>query len=77
MSTRSSIKYELDDTTGNGFHLFGDVLDDEVDAPVYLELTGIYAATLSYEDGHAVVLVTIPRDWARKLGLLKKEEGKA
>ena len=71
MSTRSSIKHYLDDATGNGFHLFGDVMEDGPDPPVYLELIGIPAASLHYEDGHAVVLVTIPREWARKLGLLR------
>lgn len=65
MSTRCSIKYERDEK-GSGFHLFSDVLDDGDKAPVYLELHGV-----DFEcDSSGRVLVTIPCEWAEKLGLI-------
>ena len=68
MSTRSSIKWDRDDN-GVGFHLYEDVLD-ESDGPVYLDLDGLPSVCVTAsEHGHAVT-IAIPREWARKLGLL-------
>lgn len=75
MSTRASLKYEIDDETGVGFHLYEDVMDsfgDDADPkpPVYLELMGVNfkAAYAIHHSGS--VFVTIPREWAEKLGLV-------
>jgi len=78
MSSRSTIKYERDENNGAGFHLFEDVLDETVgnlddndETPVYLELFRVPMANVSFgSDGNSVE-VAIPREWARKLGMLQ------
>ena len=71
MSTRSTIKYERDENSGAGFHLFEDVLDDNPDneATVYLELFHVPMVNVLCCHGNCVE-VEIPREWARKLGML-------
>jgi hypothetical protein len=64
MSTRQTVKYQEGD-----FHLYTDCLDDD-DGPVYLELTGVEFSAETLGNGTAQVTVTIPFEWARKLGLL-------
>lgn len=78
MSTRASIKYDVDEETGCGFHLYEDMADSlreddnrEPPPPIYLELMGV-----NFEVAYAIhhggsVMVAIPRDWAEKLGLVK------
>jgi len=70
VSTRSSIKYEMADD-GTGFHLYDDWLDGAISAepPVYLELSGV--AFESSSDCGGSVTVAIPREWAKKLGLVR------
>ena len=72
MSTRCTIKDALDETTGQGFHLYEDLLD-EGDC-VMLELEGMAFETSvrfapSGRPGMRVE-VRIPTHLARKLGLL-------
>lgn len=65
MSTRSSIKYQMDDA--GGFHLFTDFLDDCADAKViHLELRGVQFEA----DSSGTVHVVLPQVWADKLGLV-------
>ena len=70
MSTRSAIKYDRDDTTGTGFHLFLDWLDECAGADVvHLRLDGV-SFEASCSGGIPTVEVTLPREMAEKLGLL-------
>ena len=72
MSTRATIKHQRDPTTGNGYHLFRDMADQDDEPPVYLELRGVdFEAAIAGDDGQ--VLVTIPWVWAVALGLLRDE----
>ena len=66
MSTRSSIKYEMDDG-GKGFHLFTDFLDERTGSKVvHLELRGVEFEA----DSSGAVHVVLPQEWAEKLGLV-------
>lgn len=72
MSTKSSIRYESDDASHLGFHLYTEAYDDE---NVYLEMKGFHfeAATLSnltLEKGSPRIVVKVPVEWARKLKLI-------
>ena len=70
MSTRSSLKFEHDDASGQQVHLFQEVFDEHV----YLELTGFpFDATSSIElsgQGSGRVAIRLPNQWAKKLGSL-------
>lgn len=67
MSTRQSVKYEFDEGRQTGFHLFTDCFDRDREN-VFLELSGVvFESSFDGDRGH--VLVTIPMDWAVKLGL--------
>ena len=73
MSTRKSIKYERsEEGNGDGFHLFEDLENESISPPVYLELIGTEFTAESWDGGMSVT-VTIPRDWAIKLGLIEEE----
>ncbi len=70
MSTRSTLKFETDDTRKQQIHLYREVFDDE---HVYLELTGFpfevaSSAELSGQ-GPGRVAIRLPHEWAKKLGL--------
>ena len=71
MSTRASLKYEADETTGQTVHLYEDVFDDD---HVYLEVMGFpFEVSSSIElsgQGPGRVAIRLPHEWARKLGLL-------
>ena len=71
MSTRSSLKLEHDEASGQQVHLYQEAFDDE---HVYLELTGFpFHAANSIElsdQGPGRVAVRLPNGWATKLGLL-------
>ena len=74
--TRRTIKYERDENNGAGFHLFEDLLDetignlDDEETPVYLELFHISTVEVSWGINGNFVIMEIPREWARKLGML-------
>ena len=68
MSARQSIKYERDERTETGFHLFTDCFDREREN-VFLELDGVVFES-SFDGDKGTVLVTIPWAWAVKLGLV-------
>ena len=71
MSTRASLKYEHDETTGETVHLYEDVFDDD---HVYLEVIGFpFEASSSIVlsgQGLGRVVIRLPPEWAKKLGLL-------
>lgn len=70
MSTKSTIRYETDEGSQQGFHLYDEVFDEE---NVYLELQGFqFECSTSVElSGNGVpgLTVKLPRAWAEKLGL--------
>jgi hypothetical protein len=72
MSTRSTLKYEHDEATGQQAHLYQDIFDEDA---VCLELAGFpFEVASSVElsgNGPARITVRIPHTWARKLGLLE------
>jgi hypothetical protein len=71
MSTKSTIKLETDKGSQRGFHLYGDVFDEE---NVYLELQGFQfeSSTSVGLSGNGVPSLTVklPLAWAEKLGLI-------
>jgi hypothetical protein len=72
MSTKTSLKYERDQATGQQVHLYEDVFDEE---NVYLEIEGFpFDAASSVQlsgNGPARLTIRFPNAWARKLGLLE------
>lgn len=72
MSTKSSLKHERDEDTGQQFHLYEELFDED---HVYLELTGFpfeAASSVSLSGiGPGRVAVQLPREWAVKLGLVE------
>ena len=73
MSTRQTLKYERsEEGNGDGFHLFEDLADESIVPPVHLQLIGAEFTAESWDGGMSVT-VTIPRDWAVKLGLIEEE----
>lgn len=75
MSTRGSLKYESDETTGRTVHLYEDVFDED---NVYLEVIGFpFEACSSIElsgKGPGRVAIRLPHEWAKKLGLLDSQK---
>jgi len=71
MSTKSTIRYETDTESQQGFHLYDEVFDEE---NVYLELQGFqFECSTSVElsgNGVPALTVKLPRAWAEKLGLI-------
>lgn len=72
MSTRGTLKFEMNKETRQGFHLYDECFDD--DGNLYLELEGFQfkASTSSGLPGNGVPRLTVqlPRVWAEKLGLI-------
>jgi hypothetical protein len=72
MSTKNSLKYERDQTTGQLVHLYQEAFDEE---HVCLEIEGFpFEAASSVElSGKGLPCITfqLPNAWARKLGLLE------
>ena len=72
MSTKGTLKYEHDDRTGEAFHLYEEVFDDE---NVYLELEGFqFEATSSTgfpDGGRPRVVLRVSNRSAEKLGLIE------
>jgi hypothetical protein len=71
MSTKSTIRYEDDKASQQGFHLYDDIFDED---NVYLELLGFQfeSSTSVGLSGGGVPSLTVklPRAWAQKLGLI-------
>ena len=73
MSTRCSIAWQDHTADSPGFHLFEDAFETLADAdqaPVYLRLDGVQIHELETVDGGASITMQIPRQMARKMGLL-------
>ncbi len=72
MSTKTSLKYERDEATGQLVHLYQDAFDEE---HVCLEIEGFpFEAASSVElsgQGPSRITFRLPNAWARKLGLLE------
>jgi hypothetical protein len=72
MSTRCTIRNQHDETTGIGFHLYEDLVEDR--NSVMLELEGFtFDTTVSYAssgDFETRILLRIPKRWARTMGLI-------
>ena len=67
MSTKHTIQHHIEPNNAAGpcgFHFYKDALDEDY-GPFYLRLDGV-----AFEATHESVTVTIPRDWAKMLGLL-------
>jgi hypothetical protein len=75
MSTKSTLKSEWDQTTGQGFQLYEEMFDEE---NVYLELQGFTFeaanSTSLRDDGPNRIAIRLPNAWARKLGLLERND---
>jgi hypothetical protein len=71
MSTRSTLKFEIDEATQQLAHLYQDVFDE---GHVFLELQGFpFEAANSVElsgQGTARIAIRLPNALAQKLGLL-------
>lgn len=74
MSTKVSITFCIDEPSGTKAHLYEECLALDND-PIYLELTGVTDISLDVDE-HAgtTVNVAIPRELARKLGLLAPKD---
>lgn len=73
MSTKVTLKYQHDDETGIGFHLYEDAFDTfgDENGPVHLELSGVqFESSASHLPRGGRIDVTIPRAWAESLGLV-------
>jgi hypothetical protein len=75
MSTKCSIRYEVDDVTRVGYHLYTEVFDDE---NVFLEMNGFHFEASSLPDitldnGNPRLVVKLPVEWAKKLKLIDSE----
>jgi hypothetical protein len=72
MSTRSTLKFEMDEATQQLAHLYQEVFDEGY---VFLELRGFpFEAANSVElsgQGAARIAIRLPNALAQKLGLLK------
>jgi hypothetical protein len=74
MSTKSTIKYREATDDAPGFHLYDDVIYGADRGEVYLEISGIHAEMSTLSEGGVTVTLALPRDLARELGLLPKEQ---
>ena len=73
MSTKSTLKFETDESGGGLFHLYREMFDEE-ETFVYLNLVGVPFETATGDlsgNGQPSVTVRIPEEWARKLGLVE------
>ena len=72
MSTRCSLKHERDEATGQGIHLYEDLMDGR--DCVMLEVEGFtFETSVSVQLSGRLdtrVQLRIPKHWARKLGLI-------
>jgi len=75
MSTKVSLKHDCDHTTGQAFHLYEECFED---GQVYLELEGLpfeaVSSAMLSEQSPTRLVVRLPNVWARKLGLLEKND---
>jgi hypothetical protein len=74
MSTKDILRQERDDKTGQRFHVYSEMLDEDGD--VYLELEGFHfhaASSDAMVTGNPQLVVRLPREWAKKIGLLTGE----
>lgn len=76
MSTKASIRFETDEASHQGFHLYADLIDE---ANVYLELDGFHFEASSLrgitcENGIPHLVIKLPAEWARKLKLIEADE---
>jgi len=78
MSTKSTLKHDRDQSTGQSFHLYEECFED---GQVYLELEGFpfeaASSAIPSEQGLSRIVVRLPNAWARKLGLLEKNDDAA
>lgn len=72
MSTKVSLIFGVDETSGMTAHLYEECLEPD-DFPVFLELSGVKEASIAVADSGNRVTVAIPRGLASKLGLLPPE----
>ena len=75
MSTKCSIRYESDDASRLGFHLYTEAFDGK---NVYLEMEGFHfeASTLqdlTLDEGSPRLVIRLPVVWAKKLKLIESE----
>jgi hypothetical protein len=75
MSTRCTIKYERDESTGQEIHLYEDLLDDPGCALLDLEGFTFETSVSVAPSGRLGIraLLRIPEPWARKLGLITND----
>lgn len=76
MSTKVTIRHSHRSDEYPGLHLYHDILDDlgvadDDQSDVYLRLEGVAVALETLIDGGALVTITLPRETARMLGLLR------
>lgn len=74
MSSKVALSWQERTENTPGFHVYEDVLDtfgdEDAIAPVYLTLDGVELEMFT-SNGKACVTITLPRDTAIKLGLVK------
>ena len=74
MSTKCTRKLDRDQATARGFHLYDEAFDDD---HVYLDLEGFeFEACSGAGNQPPRLLVTLPIEWAGKLGLIPPGEKK-
>ena len=75
MSTRCTIKYERDESTGQAIHLYEDLLDDP--SCVLLDLEGFtFETSVSVAPSGRLgtrALLRILKPWARKQGMIAND----
>ena len=80
MSTKATIRCRARSAGLPGVHLYDDVLDslgvDNGRSPVYLCLEGVEITLRTLEGGGASITVTLPREVARDLGVLRTAVGR-
>jgi hypothetical protein len=75
MSTKDIVKQHFEKDTGRSFEVYSEIFDEEGD--VYLELEGFHfeaaSSGLRVVNGKPRLVVQLPREWARKIGLVDNE----
>jgi hypothetical protein len=73
VSTKSTIRYDSDESDRTGFHLYSEAFDEE---HVYLELDGFHfdassMPDLTFEEPRPRITLKLPNDWAKRLKLIE------
>jgi hypothetical protein len=73
MSTTKTLKHHRDENTGQAFRIYAELFGEK---DVYLELDGFHfhaASSDAMVTGNPQLVVRLPKEWAKKIGLLSSE----